>query len=166
MTEEERAKNQKAQEVFFESAFQTELIRHLNNNEDIRPVFILHKDSVSKRLANAGINQTTIYNYSFSEIGKILEVDAVIATNFQTTNMMEPGPAAAIAVGTFLLASMVGGVYVVPYTFYVNTNFSIVDVPSGNVVWEYRRGMGTSAGGTPFLLMQKLARKAARRNPY
>ncbi len=107
-------------------------------------------------LAKHNITSDNISEYTSSEIAKILEVDALIRGNFQTSKPMSEG--ASIALGL-----LVG--------FYGVTNTSVIDLfihdqKTGKVLVNYNKRVSGSIGSTTDQLINILMRKSSRRIPY
>jgi hypothetical protein len=119
----------------------------------IRGVEFLDVESTNAKLERAGYASDTRI-LTPQEMAEVLNVDAVITSQFNTTKPMSEG--AAVALGALF------GVW--GNTKETSVNMSIHDAESG-LIWNYDWVAGATFA-SPEALVDALMRNASRRNPY
>jgi len=151
-TPEEREKAGKEASLDFQKEMQVWLFKRKAKGK--LSVDLASTESTNAALKNAGyFDGTTL---SPQEIAMMLDVDAVITSNYKLRQPVST--VAAIAIGLF-------------FNFWATTNqtlatLEIHDGKTGDLVWTYKRSLSGSAGSNMKSLVNDLMRHAARKVPY
>ncbi|MEM7574201.1 MAG: hypothetical protein AAF433_14945 [Bacteroidota bacterium] len=119
-------------------------------------VDILDVQTTNARLTEAGFFDEGSETYTPAEWAAILNVDAVVTSNFQLSKPMSDG--ANLAVG--LLTGFWGA------SNRTDVGMNIIDAQSGSLLWHYDWLSENTAFGSHEELVNRLMRNASRRMPY
>lgn len=107
-------------------------------------------------LKKQGIDYNNVYDFTSEELAKILQVDAIIMGDFETSKPMSDG--ASIALG------LVFGVF--GNTNSATLNMSVYNGKDGTLLWNYNKNVRGNLGSNSEDLINILMRKASRRLAY
>ena len=119
-------------------------------------VDILDVQTTNARLTEAGFFDGNTDTYTPAEWAAILDVDAVVTSNFQLSKPMSDG--ANLAVG--FLTGFWGA------SNRTDVGMNIIDAQSGRLLWHYDWMNQNTAFGSHEELVNQLMRNASRRMPY
>ncbi len=115
---------------------------------------VLDVETTIAKLRKAGYYNDAILTPN--EIAEILEVDAVLTSNFALTKPMSEGGAVALG----LLLGVWGA------TNETNASLELHDRASKKLFWNYNHTVSGSIGNSPDRLVDALMRNASRKMPY
>lgn len=113
-------------------------------------------DKTNVLLRRANMSDENIENFTKSEIGKALGVDAVISGTVKREKPMSTGAAVASA---FLLGF--GG-----STNSVNVNMTVHDSAEGDLLWSYDHEVGGGLGSSSQGITKSLIKATSKKFPY
>ncbi len=169
LDEEEITQYEERESRYFQQALAARIVRKMGAGKRKINVKLQDVNVTNAKLGEAGYQIHDSYDLNPKELGEILDVDAVLLVNINSTQLFSETEASLIeaaSIATEILGQGVGVSAAGIPTGSMETTASIVDTKNGELLWATNKQRWTQVRKTPDETMRQLIRIMVRNFPY
>ncbi len=170
MTDEQRTKLEEQESKQFQNEIASGIVRKMGKGDSEISVILQDVNSTNAKLKKKGFSIHDTYEMSPSELGNILNVDAIILVEIESDQFFSDFEAEVVETGVAVVKTIFKQSQILDLgwiaTGEIQTHATIIDTKDEVILWSVGKEIETRVSRTPKETIDKIKRKIVHLFPY